>query len=304
MRAVLLVAALVACVPASQDNRDPQGAAGVRIAPSPVARGNAFVTTDGWTVTFEQIALVAVLSAVTPTDDGSGYHSQFVVWDGAHEAETFIPALPVGPVTVKVDPEGIVRDPSYLDPKVPKLLASSSLSAAVQARVLAAPDNVLATRGVYASFGPIEQGPAVIFAAHAARGKQTIHVALALASAYEAGVSSSDDRDGTQTLDVRPNDVRFAAYEVHPERIFAASADDVSTLFQPIADADRDLDGVVTGGELQAVALPGALPDDGGLEPSEAPSCSATSDATTACVTLLDRLADNAQHVIVPAASP
>jgi len=305
MRAALFIAVLAACVPATLDTTDPHGAAGVRIVPTPVARGTAFVTTDGWTVTVEQIALVAVLSTLTPTDDGSGYRSQFVIWDGAHEAETFVSAIPVGPLALNVDPEGLVRDPAYLDPEVPELLAGSSLAPDVRARVLSVPDNVLATRAGYPFFEPLQQGPAVIFAAHAEKDGRTLRIALALASAYQAGVSSSGDLSGAQALDVQANAVRFARYEVHPERIFAASADEAATVFQPIADADRDGDGVVTGAELRATPLPGAQPDDGGLgtffEPAEAPSCSATSYEAFACVTLLDRIADNAQHVIVAA---
>ncbi len=305
MRAPLLVAALAACVPATQDNTVPRGAAGARVAPSSVARGTAFVTTDGWTVTFEQMALVADLSMLTREADD--YRSQIVIWDAAHGAETFVSAMPVGQLAVKIVPAGLDRLVD-LNPEVPNLLAASKLAPVVQARILAAPDNVGATYAGYTTSEPLQQGPAVIFAARAEKDGRTLHITLALASAYRDWLTFSTGLDGVQALDVQANDVRFAAYEVHPERIFAASADDAATLFQPIADADRDGDGAVTGAELQATALPGALPDDGGLgtffEPSDAPSCSARSYDSFACVTLLDRVADNAQYVIVPAATP
>ena len=120
------------------------------------------------------------------------------------------------------------------------------------------------------------------------------------------------------SLEVEANDVRYAVYEVHPERIFAATEDDTPTVFDPIADADLDNDGVVTGAELRAVPLPGAVPEtasteiDGvpegagtAIDPSPAPSCSGSSSESRsfACVTLLDRIADNAQHVLVPVAA-
>ena len=243
MRAPLLVAALAACVPATQDNTVPRGAAGARVAPSSVARGTAFVTTDGWTVTFEQMALVADLSMLTREADD--YRSQIVIWDAAHGAETFVSAMPVGQLAVKIVPAGLDRLVD-LNPEVPNLLAASKLAPVVQARILAAPDNVGATYAGYTTSEPLQQGPAVIFAARAEKDGRTLHITLALASAYRDWLTFSTGLDGVQALDVQANDVRFAAYEVHPERIFAASADDAATLFQPIADADRDGDGAVT----------------------------------------------------------
>ena len=247
LRVALLVVAASACVPSTVDRTEPRGAAGARFVPTSIARGTAFVTSDGWTITFERLALVALVSTLTRDNIGSG---RFLIWDGAHGTETYVPSMPVGAIAIKVDPEGLVRDPTYADsggdPDIQKALAASTLATDVQATILAAPDNALATHAGYGTYEPVQQGPAVIFAAVATKGARTVRVALALASAYQVGSSSSNDFTGVQTLDVQANDVHFATYEVHPERIFAATADEAALLFEPIAGADRDLDGIVT----------------------------------------------------------
>lgn len=302
--AALLVAAVAACVPSTDVDADPRGAAGARFVPTAIARGTPFVTSDGWTITFERIALVALVSTL---DRYHGGASRFVIWDGAQETETYVPSMPIGALAVKVDLEGLVRNPSYAgsseDPDIQKVLTGSTLAPDVRALVLAAPDNTLATLSAFGGSGPI-QGPAVIFAARATKDGRTVRIALALATAYLANVSTSSDLTGVQALDVRANDVRFAAYEVHPDRIFAATADEAATLFDPFANADRNGDGIVAAGELHAVRLATAPPEDAGvlIDPSDAPSCSAAGIQSFACLTLLDRISDNAQHIVVPGA--
>ena len=54
-----------------------------------------------------RIALVSVVKS----DDSIG--GQFLIWDGAHATETYVPSMAVGAVAVKVDPEGLVHVPAY-----------------------------------------------------------------------------------------------------------------------------------------------------------------------------------------------
>ena len=295
-------------MPSSDDSDDPRGAAGARFFSTPSSQGTPFVTTDRWTITVEQIALAALVWTIDP-QDGEKVGSTLVVWNGARDEETYVPSLLVGALGVQAAPEGFYLDPSgdvTVDQEIHKAIAASGLAPDIEARFLQAPDNANATLAD-GSAAP-RQGPAIVFAVRAEKAGRTVRVPLALVSAF---LPSSNDNagDGIEPLTVRKNAVSYGVYEVHPERIFAVSPGDPTTVFEPLALADADGDGVVTGAELAAVPLPAAAAsvdagDDGGIViDAEPPACSASVGfdvSSFACVTLLDRVADNAQRVLVP----
>jgi len=287
--AAALLAACAACVPSTDDNLDPRGAAGARFVPNAVAQGAPFTTSDGWTITFERLALVAQVSAQSAAEGSGGY----VVWDGTQRAETWVPGLSIGACAVNVHLEGVYlgRDRGG-DLDRAGLLAASKVSSDIASLVLASPDNASSTLGVSTAYGRIEQGPAIVFAAHATKEERTMHVALSLAAAF----TFISDSAHVVTLIVPQNDVLFAEYEVRPELVFASGTDDETSLvFEPLAEADRrgNDDGTISADELHAISL---------LSNDSAPSSceDATGLLSIDCTTMLDRVADNAQRIVSP----
>ena len=290
MRRLALVAALAAgCVPSTEDNLDPRGAAGARFVPDAVAMGTAFTTGDGWTITIDRLVLVAQVTAQGQTNGSGGY----VVWDGAQKAETWVPALPVGPAAVNARLEGVfLGGDRKIGLERSGVLTASKVAPDVAALVFATPDNASSTLSVSTAFGPIAQGPAIVFSAHADRDGQTMTIGLSLAAAFTV----LSDPGRVVLLTIPQNDVLFAQYEVRPELIFAAGSDDTTaTAFQPLADADRlgNNDGVISADELHAISL---LSTE-----AAASSCEDASGLLSIdCATLLDRVADNAQQILLP----
>jgi hypothetical protein len=92
--AAVVTAVLAACVPATAE-RDPRGGIAFLIAPSAPARGDAFVTSDGWTVRIETLVLAARCLGSHP--EGGAFRGEGTRW-------RFRAAEPVQVVLRAVDP--------------------------------------------------------------------------------------------------------------------------------------------------------------------------------------------------------
>src|SRR5262245_18015022 len=95
---VALVLGAASCVPAGEEGA-PKGALGASTEPSPAARGEAFVTDDGWTVHVETLALRVRITATPRRSDDGQYQfggDQEYMFHGAARAELFVPALKPG----------------------------------------------------------------------------------------------------------------------------------------------------------------------------------------------------------------
>ena len=284
------IAALLAvgCVPSTEANVDPRGAAGARFVPNAAAKGAPFTTSDGWTVTFDRLALVAQVTAQGQTNGSGGY----VVWDGSLNAETWVPALSVGSCAVNVRLEGVfLGSDRTISLERAGVLSAAKIPPDIAALVFTTPDNASSTLAVSTAFGRIAQGPAIVFSAHASHGGQTMTLDLSLAAAFTV----TSDPARIVVVTVPQDDVVFAQYEIRPELVFSAGGDDTTLVFEPLAEADRlgNHDGVISADELHAISLLSASAAASGCE-------NASGLLSIDCTTLLDRVADSAQHIIFP----
>lgn len=285
IRRALVIAVLAACVPASDGEDDPRGAAGARFVPSATAQGTPFTTADGWTVTIEHLVLVARVSAQCSAGGGTGY----VAWDASRETDRWTGALPAAPCVVYAQLEGVFtttgtslfgRDRPFVEADLPSDLVGD---------VFGDPDN---QNTVIASTSGVDfiQGPAISFRLRATRADETKVLTLKLASSF----LSSPEVTRVKQLYVKRDDVVYARYLVQPERMFVGLDDDL-VRFDPLAEADRrgNGDGVIRADELARVSLIDDI--DGG-----AALCSDSIDVLTGrCATLLDLVARNAQRILV-----
>jgi hypothetical protein len=285
---IVQAAALASCVPAT-DEVDPRGAVRVVMHPSSAAAGEPFTTSDGWTLRFEKLALVAWVSATSTRGQTAGGSSP-LTWSGAVQADAIIRALPVGPYGVKARLEGLYF--SSTEPTSESAgahYAIHGVDAALARRLLSPPDNAADSAEVSSLSGSgYRSGPGGVFIVRAEKGGRASTLDIALAPRVRWF-------DGKVMAVVRANDAVPADMTVAAERLFAITSG-ASLLFQPIADADRDGDGRLSPSELRAVrnadqkscspSIPG--PDDGLDSAIDAP-----------CATLLDRLAIAATKILV-----
>lgn len=295
---VLSLAALASCVPATEELA-PRGAAGVVLEPSPAARGEPLLTSDGWTLRFEALAIVAWVGAVSVTGGEAG-SSSFVMWNGAHRAESIVRALLVSSYAVDVRLGSLLFDPTEAEaPDVVALSRAHGVAADLATRFLRRPDN--ATSSVSSSdtsAARLEAGPALVFVLRAEKGDQVRVLDLALAPG-----DLSLDR-GVEVA-VRANDVVFVQMQVAPERLFQ-TASGATLPFQPIADADRDGDGRVSVPELREERDVDDVPCRGDSSVTGGPRARApgvsdrAGQVDTDCPTLLQGLAVRAAKIIRP----
>lgn len=286
----MLAAVVASCVPAAEEVA-PRGAVQVVLQPSSAARGEPFVTGDGWTLRFEQLALVGWVGATSLDRENGGGGSSVVIWNGALRAESVIRALPVGAYAMKVRMEGLYfsseepRSASVSPPPYPM----QGIEPALAQRLLERPDNPADAIDVSAPSGWVQSGPGLVVVVRAEKAGKSVIVDLALAP----GVRSFDSK---VTVQVRANDLVSAEMNVAAERLFEITTG-ASLSFQPIADADRDGDGRVSASELRAVrnvdlgtcdAPSGARPETGLDRAIDDP-----------CTTMLDRLAIAAPKMLV-----
>jgi hypothetical protein len=283
------VFALVACVPASE-KRPPAGAGGFAIEPSAAARGEPFVTTDGWTIMIDKLIVRATIN-VTPapfvnnTNWGSeDYH----LFDGSKQARIFLPGIPVGAFLVRADPYS-----EYLVAGRPAggLLANSyhteldvvGVGPADVARFAELSDEGLNTDST-PTYGA---SPSVVLALRGRRGDQQISVSVAEGSTGSY-VHSLDQGDAPR-IDIVANELVLATLHVTPELIFGPDFG-----FTPLVAADRNGDAHITGDELRATpaAQRGSSPQEENPSPSTGGFYAAT---------LLDALASRIQANLLKA---
>jgi hypothetical protein len=282
------LALLAGCVPAS-DELPPAGAAGFAVEPSPPARGEPFMTADGWSIRFERVLVLAAVFAepASPRLGGSGNQESYL-WNGAAPAVIFARALPVGPCRVRAWPQsrylpaggsdGPFSDPGEILAVPPELAARFGHVA----------DNGFDHGVIVNEHGGGFQeerdrwgfGPSIVFAVRAERGGRVVALDLAL-NAVPAGFVGPAEPESVTVLDVQKNALVLGPLTVEPERIFAEG-------FEQVADADADGDGRITADELRAVELECEECPTGPLPPG-----------VDVKRTLLGRLAERASEVLV-----
>lgn len=254
-----LLAALAACVPAEPDKEPPRGGISITFAASEATAGKPFVTNDGWTVTIDKTAFRAGATGYGIVgDDGSGYSG----YGGARPhlldprvlCELRVTQLPVAPATVSVQLQS--GSPSYKDDALDD---ACGVDAATVERFRhyaddEAPTNEKDGRLGFGSY--YNNAPSLYFAARAEKNGVKKHVELGLAlnmspydqpGTYDAsGVwHPKEGFDPSHLVAVRQNEGTPVRFGVHYEWLFSRG-------FEPLAAADGNGDGEITGPELDA----------------------------------------------------
>jgi hypothetical protein len=245
--ALALASGASACVPAGPDE-DPHGGAGAHFVPSPAANGQPFVTTDGWTVTVDRIALSAIFSAMSaPTPrqvvKGSGGDSaqgNYLV-DASKEQDLVLRAFPAEHVDLNVqlwDTVATFSLGALTDPP-----AMHGVDSALAARFTESPDSD--EPGLDGEPSISDSGPTIILAAHGAKGGRTVR--------FDLGFQSFSP-SATGGIDLQPNTLTERTFEVRVEALFTNDAGALA--FDDIDAADRDRDGQISPHELRLYEVP------------------------------------------------
>lgn len=222
----LVVAALAACVPASEE-LPATGAAGFDLTPSPETASGTYVTADGWTVHVERFFVQVSVSA-TPLNLGYG-NSEPYVFDATKPAQVFAPALPVGPARVNISLYG--RYPSYSDNDYVDRVERINVDEETN-------DRFKGVRGADANV--VYLGPSVIAVLRAENASRTVTLDAALRITT---APSFDDERGFR-VEIPEDGIGAVPLFVHVEGLFGS--------FDDVAAADANGDGRVTGEELEA----------------------------------------------------
>ncbi len=267
-----------ACVPTTED-KDPRGAAGVSIEPGPAARGEPFVTPDGWTVRFERLGLLAMMTATT-AEDGQ---SAFLLWDASTRAETYRRAFSAGPCRVAIQLEAFVAS-TRAERQIDAFVDRSPIDATLERRFRALPDN---DRMALADFGDFRSGPGIVFTVRGERAGEVVTMDLALTPSLEFL-----SRGHATQITVVADDVRYAQVRIAAERLFEGEA-----TFERLALADRngDRNGQISARELASVRAGESVEVTSAVCDDEDPFL----EDYVECRTLLDALASQADQVFV-----
>lgn len=240
-RPFVLALAVAACVPASEA-LPPAGAAGYTTEPSAAARGEPFVTSDGWTVRIQELVFQASVGATPLSRDdiddpygGSYGGSELYRWNARDRVDLFTPGLRLGDWSVSVSLRGLYRyggkDDNYDD-----RLVSYGI------------DEALAFR-----FRPVEsgqrsyvEGPSFLVIARGEKAGRVVTLDVALSA--DVTFSSTSLPYSGPRLAVREDSLTSAPLRVAGEVLFSSGLG-----FEAIASADADGDGRVDEAELAGV---------------------------------------------------
>lgn len=237
LAAATLWSLFAGCVPAAEEP-EPRGAGGFHTEPSDAARGEPFVTSDGWTVRFERFAVSAYVSA-------SSGSTVYYRWNGRDPADIYAPGASLGMayMSVTLTPTYLYED-TYFETDVQEV----GLDDEFKRRFTELADDLQA--GYYSRSDKV--GPSVIVTFVGTKGERVVRVDLGLAGlgyAYTDG-SAEVHKDALSTVPLPLTPERLLSTRpIGPEE-----ARNGKTFFQPFADADRygDDDGNATAAELDA----------------------------------------------------
>jgi hypothetical protein len=231
--AVLLLFAC-GCVPASEE-RPPAGAAGFDTVPSRATQGEAFATSDGWTLHVEKLVFQVSVSA---SADLFAYGlSEPYVFDAQKPTRVFARALPVGPGRVNIMPYG--RYIGYTDNDYVDRVERINVDDETNARFNRLPDE--------GQESPYTPGPSVLVIVRGERVGSVLRLDAALnvtASAPPRPFDEEFEKEFGVPVEVRKNDVSTVALPIDAAAIFPT--------FDDLARSDADGDGKITASELTA----------------------------------------------------
>lgn len=249
-----LATLIAGCVPSTEEP-EPRGAGGFRTEPSAAARGEPFVTSDGWTVRFERFAASAYVSAYPDSIQGSG-GSLGHVWNGREPVELYAPGVSLGRAEVSL---GLTSLTDYDDGRFQSDVRQVGLDDALVKRFSERADD--RKLGPYSGYG----NPTVVVTFVGQKGDRVVRVDLGLAGLGYASAQA--------TVEVHKNALSAVPLPLTPERLLSSynielnlqggttGVDDAKRLeelvFRPFADADRagDDDGIVSTEELDSYSV-------------------------------------------------
>lgn len=257
-----------ACVPASEP-AEPAGAFGFTTEPTPATRGEPFVTTDGWTIRIETLALqlqVTATSRAPSREDGfgsaSGYGYDEYRLLASQPAQVYSRALRVGPAEggVSLSSGYVSGDGKVYDEDTENIGMSPELIARFRRSADAA----------YDYGGSSVAGPSLVLVARAERAGRVVVVDFGLAASVSTFLEGNSRFPGEQppraTAVVQQNALVTLPLIIAAEALFVDGQrpDDpagtpAKLVFDDFAALDEDGDGRVSGAEIMRDATPGAL---------------------------------------------
>jgi hypothetical protein len=262
---------VAACVP-STDESDPRGAVALDLTPSPASKGEPFVTSDGWTVHVDLLA-VQIFFVVVPHDGEQGGLGGMYVFRASDSQRFVVVAIPATAASTNLtlvsrfieDAANGLKYNGLADPPeshgVDRAL-DDRFEGRSEASEPLADGGVLDAAVIDGRRGPLnapsgppddDRGPSVILDARAEKDGRVVHLGVTFDQAW-------DGLNGT--TDVVADSLVSVSFPVRAEALFQRS--DGALVFDDIAAADLDHDGEIS-------------PDEFRHEP--AVSCSRCSDA-------------------------
>ncbi len=232
------ILACAACVPASEA-LPPAGGFGFVTEPTPATRGESFVTSDGWTVSIETIAMHISVSAETTQKDSVHFGNRTETYriDASKSVVVYTRAIPVGAVSGGIGlTSNYVGDGNFRENE-DDYVTNANLSGELNARFKRVAD-ASPYQGDYAPYGP-----SLVIVARAEKGD----VVMRLDAAMDVYSGSLNDRGRFQgeviadTLATTPVTIRGEALFEGPPGVLT---------FDDLAAADLNNDGYITGPEL------------------------------------------------------
>ncbi|MBX3219277.1 MAG: hypothetical protein KF795_02085 [Labilithrix sp.] len=273
-RAVVLALAIASCVPSGEE-ADPRGALGLATVPSPIARGESFVTKDGWTVHVEELVVLAAISGnaldpasedvLFPTARASSRQGPYLF--KASRPETFVaPGLPVGAGGVWLPYHWLVLGPSRRTNE-PDEMETRNVEPALVARFHLPSESFEPT---LSTTWTAALGPSILLIARGEKGGRVVRIDFA----FRGAVRPFNEIP----LEIRANTVNQAPLAVAAESLFSGptgyelrcEVDDAGVLkprsptlsstselvFDDLASADADGDGKLSAAELRRPLIP------------------------------------------------
>lgn len=268
-----LCSTLAACVPSTEES-DPRGALGLTTVPSAGSRGEPFVTTDGWTIYVEELALLA--SIVGGAVDKRSESDNPEVLESSHQGpylfrasspESFVaPGLPIGPGIVRL-PLSRLEAGHVRTTAEPRDAETRNVPPELVARFVRPSESFPPTSAPSSAF---ELGPSIVLVARAEKGDRVVRIDFAFHGAFRPF-------DGVP-LEIRANALNSAPVSVVAENLFAGllgyeipcnagSTEDPaeqtpipsfssSPVFDDLASTDTDGDGILSAVELRTERAP------------------------------------------------
>jgi hypothetical protein len=288
LRNIVMALGAASCVPASEP-LPPAGAGGMQTEPSAAAKGEAFVSRDGWRVTIDKLLVRASpqVSSTVPDEFGFGGYarSQPAIFNARESGlQVYAPEIPPGKALVSVtyDQYSIYIGSTFGNYEDYADIVGSVTPADV-ARFQQVADQGFDTSEANRNYGyTYGQGPCVVLELRASKDGREIKLKTAVSMQFSSpsiggGKTSDDVSDDDKNTDndddaigapptksgfertgieveIRADALALVRLDITPEKLFTTPGTDGIDISRLLA-ADANNDGEITGTELLAVGV-------------------------------------------------